>query len=223
MRTLLCTLALTAVCGVAQALTASWTNVANNVSGAGSTDSKMDLYANTSATLAASITYGASIGTGTVLSIGRAAGSNVFSVTIDNSGKYVLSVNGVTAGTSVSGSDVTAIAGETQIVALSFYRSKGEKMDTVQLSVDGVVVTTLTDYGITSGPMKWTEWGRDVGNKNAYTREATYDVWLTQGSGDSALLAAEDIKKDIEALPEPTALALLALGVAGLALRRKVA
>lgn len=222
MKTCLCALALAAIVGSAQAVTMNWTKIADGVTTAGSVDS-LGVWADRSATYAATITYGATLGTGTVLSIGRDGSSNIFSATLDASGNYTLTVDGATAGTSTAGTTVAAKAGASQIVALSFYRSAGNVMKTVELSVDGVVVMTLSDYAITTGPMNWAEWGRKVGNVDAYTGSATYNAWLTNGDRNSALMDAVAIKNDIASLPEPTALALLALGVAGLALRRKVA
>ena len=161
-----------------QAVTLTWTQDANATNSSGSVET-LGVWANRSATVGVAITYGTSIGTGSVLAVGRAVNSNIFNATINSAGNYELTINGATGGTLIKGATVAATASSEQIVTLTFYRGTGTKMNSLELAVDGVIIATLANYTITTGPMNWIEWGRSVGGVNVYSGSATYSVWHT--------------------------------------------
>ena len=94
---------------------------------------------------------------------------------------------------------------------------EGATMD-VSFFVDGVEIYALSNLGVDAD---WTLNQFVLGNK-VDMEEATVGLTISDASAAFAAVSIADLR-EAYAVPEPTALALLALGVAGVALRRRVA
>ncbi len=88
----------------------------------------------------------------------------------------------------------------------------------VTFYLDGVQIGTAT-FGAASDALTYIVYGKNFDGGSAYT--GTWEIYAANGVVDAADITVENIRANV--IPEPTALALLALGVAGIALRRKVA
>ena len=154
---------------------------------------------------------------------GGHAGNNGVKVTLGTDGKLTLSL-GNTNGETFSSSygtfttDGAVNDGQSHVLGIA--------INNTAASVNGLKAGGIAFY--LDGTQVWSGPGgnnschfyQTVLDNLVYGAEGvTEDVWLAATEG---ILSADQVV-EAEVIPEPTALALLALGVAGIALRRKVA
>ncbi len=126
----------------------------------------------------------------------------------------------------VNGDPIADFAGDpkpgmtnTQSAALAMTIARGDNgAGSITFYLDGTQIGTAT-FGADSDALTYIVYGKNFDGSSAYT--GTWEIYAANGAVDAADITVENIRANV--IPEPTALALLALGVAGVALRRRVA
>ena len=89
---------------------------------------------------------------------------------------------------------------------------------TITFYLDGAQIGTAS-FDASNDALAYIVYGQNFDGNSSYS--GTWEIYATNGAVDAGDITVENIRANV--VPEPTALALLALGVAGIALRRKVA
>ena len=121
-------------------------------------------------------------------------------------------------GTTVTGSSVTYQSNQTYEMVISYTAGVDGAAGTLNFYLNGTLYGTISDF---NADIQYISWGKQgsADNQSLFSNGNTPGFELAYVEG----LDYAGVQEAIAALPEPTALALLALGVAGLALRRRVA
>ncbi len=89
---------------------------------------------------------------------------------------------------------------------------------TITFYLDGAQIGTAS-FDASNDALAYIVYGQNFDGSSSYS--GTWEIYATNGAVDAGDITVENIRANV--VPEPTALALLALGVAGVALRRRVA
>lgn len=224
MKACLCALALAGIVGSAQAVTMNWTNSGDIVS-----ETRQALPSNywAGSVFAVTASFTAStLSSGmTLFKVGRAnepgnnyESNNYAGVRIDNSvfgGGFVLSIFGKGGSGSEKPLSTLQFVEANKRTTVSLLVNRNEP-NTLSLFVNGQAIGAF-ELPVNMNTPNTTLWGYG-------SSDLTLDYLSIYGkSDDETLEAFTEATKKASLVPEPTALALLALGVARLALRRKVA